>query len=170
MLQTDRLLLRPYTLEDYNPYLAMCSDEEVVRYLGGQVLSPEDAWNRVLRYAGHWSLLGYGVFAVFELATKKYIGETGICDFHRGLGRSFDQAGEAAWVFSRQSRGRGFAFEAANAAHNWFYQLKGESRTVCLIHPENQSSFRLADKLGYREFGKATYKDSSVVMLERCPD
>src|SRR3546814_19996070 len=64
-----------------------------------QPLSPEDAWNRLLRYAGHWTLLGYGIFAVVEKASGRFIGETGIADFHRGLGDDFDQAGEAAYVF-----------------------------------------------------------------------
>src|SRR3546814_17524593 len=57
-----------------------------------QPLSPEEAWNRLLRYAGHWTLLGYGIFAVVEKASGRFIGETGIADFHRGLGDDFDQA------------------------------------------------------------------------------
>src|SRR3546814_2786705 len=42
-----------------------------------QPLSPEDAWNRLLRYAGHWTLLGYGIFAVVEKASGRFIGEIG---------------------------------------------------------------------------------------------
>lgn len=53
MIETERLSLRPYTLADYTPYAAMCSDPDVVRYVGGDPLPQEDAWNRVLRYAGH---------------------------------------------------------------------------------------------------------------------
>lgn len=54
MIETERLSLRPYTLDDYAAYSAMSSDPEVVlRYIGGQPMSPEDAWNRILRYAGH---------------------------------------------------------------------------------------------------------------------
>lgn len=169
MIETERLSLRPYTLDDYAAYSAMCSDPEVVRYIGGQPLSPEDAWNRVLRYAGHWSLLGYGIFAVIEKASGRYIGETGLADFHRGIGPGFDDAGEAAWVFSSDVHGRGYAFEAADAAHRWFARQKGDTRTVCLIDPANGASLTLAARLGYSPFGEANYKGHVAILLERRP-
>lgn len=169
MIETDRLSLRPYTLENYAAYLNMCSDPEVVKYIGGQPLSPEDAWNRVLRYAGHWSLLGYGIFAVIEKASGLYIGETGLADFHRGLGLGFDDAGEAAWVFSSHAHGRGYALEAADAAHSWFSEKMGDTRTVCLIDPANGPSLSLAARLNYTPFGEAEYKEHMYVMLERRP-
>lgn len=168
MIDTDRLALRPYTLEDYEPYLTICSDPDVVHYLGGP-LSAEDAWNRVLRYVGHWALLGYGLFAVIEKSSGRYIGETGIADFHRGIGAGFEGSGEAAWVFTREVQGRGYAFEAAQAAHDWFAEARGASRTVCIIHPENRPSLALAHKLGYAAYGEATYKASPVILLERQP-
>src|SRR3546814_20735698 len=85
-----------------------------------QPLSPEDAWNRLLRYAGHWTLLGYGIFAVVEQASGRFIGETGIADFHRGLGDDFDQAIEATSVFCADIHGSGSTFAAAHAAHDSF--------------------------------------------------
>lgn len=168
MIQTDRLTLRPYSLADYAPHLAMCSEMEVVRFLDGQPSTPEDAWHRVLRYAGHWALLGYGIFAVIETATGQYIGETGIADFHRGLGDAFDQAAEASWVFSAKTHGRGYALEAAAAAHQWYNSTTGGQRTVCIIHPENRPSLKLAARLGYAAFGEQKmYKGQPVIMLER---
>lgn len=168
MIDTDRLLLRPYALEDYAPYLAMWSDPDVVRYLGGP-LSAEDAWNKVLCYAGHWALLGHGIFAVIERSTGCYVGETGLADFHRGIGPGFDRSAEAAWVFSRQVQGRGYAFEAAHAAHRWFAATQGASRTVCIINPENSPSLALARKLGYIPYDETTYRGAPVIVLERHP-
>jgi len=167
MIETERLSLRPYTLADFTPYLAMWSDPENVRHIGGQPLSREDAWNRLLRYAGHWTLLGYGIFAVIEKTSGRYIGETGLADFHRGLGEDFDGAGEAAWIFVSDVHGRGYALEAAQAAHDWFTERMGAARTVCLIDPANQPSLSLAGKLGYEPFGQAVYKGRTAVMLAR---
>lgn len=167
MIETGRLILRPYVVDDYAPYLEMGSDPEVVRYLGGQTLSPEEAWHRLLRYVGHWTVFGYGLFAVIEKASGDYIGETGLADFHRGLGGAFDGHPEAAWVFRRDVGGRGYAFEAGDALHDWFGTTFGARRTVCLIDPDNRPSLRLAAKLGYRQFGTADYRGSSLAMLER---
>ena len=169
MIETDRLSLRPYSLDDYAAYLDMCSEPEVVRYIGGKPLSPEDAWNRVLRYAGHWFLLGYGIFAVFEKTSGRFIGETGLADFRRGLGMGFDDAPEAAWVFSADVHGRGYAFEAADAAQVWFANQRGDTRTVCLIDPANGPSLLLATRLGYIPFGEALYQGHMEIMLERQP-
>lgn len=170
MIETDRLTLRPYTLADYEPHWAMTSDPAVFRFLGGQALSREDTWHRVMRYAGHWSLLGYGIFAVVEKATGEYLGQTGLADFHRGLGDDFDGADEAAWAFTARSHGRGYGWEATTAAHQWYDGHRGPRRTVCMVDPENAASIGLAKKLGYRAFGERTYKEDAVVVFERQPD
>jgi RimJ/RimL family protein N-acetyltransferase len=166
-IETERLILRPYTLADYQPYLAMCSDPVVTRFLGGQAFSAEDAWNRLLRYAGHWSLLGYGLFAVIEKSTGDYIGETGLANFRRGLGENFDNFGEASWTFSTRVHGLGIAFEAADAAHRWYTDRMVEWRTVCLIHETNTSSLKMAERLGYTEFGEKVYRGQPMIMLQR---
>lgn len=167
MIETNRLTLRPYLLNDYQPYLAMCTDAVVVRFLGGRPFSPEDAWHRLMRYAGHWSLLGHGIFAVFEKCGGNYVGETGIADFHRGLGASFDGVGEGSWTFSSRVHGFGYAFEATEAAHRWYTDTLRQSRTVCLIRPENSASLKLASRLDYTAFGEQNYKDQPMIMLER---
>lgn len=145
----------------------MCSDPVVVRFLGGRPFSPEDAWNRVMRYAGHWSLLSHGLFAVLEKDTGEYVGETGIADFCRGLGYSFDGFGEASWTFASRVHGLGFAFEATEAAHKWYNESVSQDRTVCLVDPDNTASLKMAGRLGYIPFDKGTYKNHSMIMLER---
>lgn len=167
MIETDRLVLRPYNTGDFEDYLKMVSDSNVVRFLGGQPMPAEDAWNRLLRYAGHWALFGFGMFAVFERSTGLFIGETGVADFHRGLGQNFDRVGEAAWVFTSQSQGRGLAYEAALAALNWYSSSADRRRTVCLIAPDNRPSLVLAEKLGYVPFGNVVYRGGPFVTLER---
>lgn len=167
MIETQRLILRPYTLNDFEPYCAMMPDPDVVHFIGWAPLSQEGAWNRVLRYSGHWSLLGYGLFAVIEKETGRFVGETGLADFHRGLGEGLDGVDEAAWVFASYIHGRGYGFEAAAAAHRWYDTEYGRPRTVCLIHPLNIASRRLAEGLGYKAFGECAYRDNPAIMLER---
>ena len=63
VLETPRLLLRPHTLDDFPATFAMWSDPEVVRFIGGRPFTREEAWARLLRYVGHWTMLGYGMGA-----------------------------------------------------------------------------------------------------------
>jgi RimJ/RimL family protein N-acetyltransferase len=167
MIETDRLILRPYELADYESYCAMVCDVTPESFPSAQPISREEAWHRILRCAGHWTLLGFGLFAVLDKATRRYIGETGLSDVHRGMGADFDSSDEAGWYFVASERRRGYGFEAAEAAHTWHSGRREQERTVCMIDPENVPSQRLAAKLGYRPFREGVYKDRPVVMFER---
>jgi RimJ/RimL family protein N-acetyltransferase len=66
LLTTSRLTLRPHTRDDFLESYAMWSDPEVIRYIGGKPFTREEVWARLLRYAGHWAMLGYGYWVVRE--------------------------------------------------------------------------------------------------------
>lgn len=167
MIETPRLRLRPHRLEDFEAWYAMFSDRELFRFITVAQLSREDGWNRLLRYAGHWSLAGYGMFAVFDKASDQLVGDVGLADFHRGLGERFDDIPEASWIMARSTHGRGLAAEAVAASHDWMAREHAPARTVCIINPENAASLRLAEKFDYRPFGSCVYKDAPCIMLER---
>ncbi len=63
----------------------MWADPEVTRYIGGKPLTEEESWARLLRYVGHWSLLGFGYWVVEEKTTGNFIGEVGFADYKRDL-------------------------------------------------------------------------------------
>jgi RimJ/RimL family protein N-acetyltransferase len=167
MLDTPRLILRPYEAEDLSSYLRMTGEPEVFRFLSGKPLTEKEAWSRLLMYVGHWSTFGYGFFAVFEKSTGDYLGETGLARFRRGIGSRFDELDEAGWVFSPRAHGRGIAYEAAQAAHEW-YEHRWPRTTFCLIAADNASSFRMAEKLGYKRRDSVQVLDD-VTLLEREP-
>jgi RimJ/RimL family protein N-acetyltransferase len=43
----------------------------------------------------------------------------------------------------------------------------GSVRTVCLIHPENLRSIRVAEKCGYKKFQQTTCKAQPTIIFER---
>ena len=137
------------------PLVLAATDPAVLQFIRGLPASREEAWHRLLRYAGHWSLLGFGMFAVVERATNQFLGDVGLADFQRGLGDNFDGVPEAAWVFKESAHGKGFALEAMRAALNWFDQQAISSRSVCIIDPGNTASIRLAEKLGFNYYDQA---------------
>jgi RimJ/RimL family protein N-acetyltransferase len=139
----------------------------VVRYIGGKPFSREDVWARMLRYAGHWSWMAYGYWAVEEKATGSFVGELGFADFKREIEPSLEGAPEIGWVLVPRVHGKGYATETVRAAVEWGDARFGPARTVCLIHPENLASIRVAEKSGYREFQRTTYKGAATVILAR---
>ena len=145
----------------------MVAEPVVYRHAAAGPMGREEAWYRILRWVGHWSTFGYGLFAVLDKATGTFIGETGLGKFHRGLGADFDEDDEAAWVFTGSVHGKGIAREAAQAALDWYDRTRQCRRSVCIIRPENEASLRLAKRLGYEAYDERAYKERPVVLLER---
>lgn len=169
-LETDRLILRPHGQGDFADSLALWSDAAVTRFIGGRPATREEAWTRLLRYVGHWAVLGYGYWAVRDRAGGRFVGEVGFADFQRAITPALE-APEIGWVVAPWAQGRGLATEAVQAALAWgdahLPGLAGTARTVCIIDPDNAASLGVADKCGYREWARTTYKANRVILLER---
>lgn len=168
-LQTERLILRGHTAEDFPAYAAMWADPDVVRFLGGLPLSEEDAWAKLMRTAGHWSLNGFGFWSVHEKATGDRVGETGWLSVKRSITPSLEGMPESGWAFAKPAQGKGYATEAATAIHRWGEERFGKVRFCCIISPENAPSLRLAARMGYRPVAETNYKNEPITVLHREP-
>ncbi|WP_285295387.1 GNAT family N-acetyltransferase [Aureimonas altamirensis] len=167
MIETERLILSPPTIDDFECSLAMHRHETMARYTGGQLLGREDVWRKLLQGIGHWTTYGYGIFVVRGKADCAFIGEVGLAHFRRGLGEAFEASPEAAWMIEPAAHGRGYAKEAAERAHRWMATEHAMSRSVCIVHPDNSGSIRVADSLGYERIGQVSYRDADPFMFER---
>jgi len=146
---------------------AMWADPAVTRYVGGKPFSQEESWARLLRYVGHWSLMGFGYWAIEEKAAGTYIGEAGFADFKRDIEPSIKDLPELGWAFVSSVHGKGYATEAIHAAVAWGECHFAPTRTVCLIHPENYASIRVAEKCGFREDRRTIYKGQPTILFAR---
>jgi RimJ/RimL family protein N-acetyltransferase len=167
VLRTARLTLRAHTLADHADSLALWSDPDVARHIGGVASTAEEVWTRVLRYGGLWPLLGYGYWHVSETQAGRFLGEAGLADYRRTLAGVSGFAPEAGWAFLPAAHGRGYAREAMEAILGWADEVLRPVRTVCMIAPANASSIRLAERLGYAPMGSAVYRGSETLLFER---
>jgi RimJ/RimL family protein N-acetyltransferase len=167
VIETERLLLRPHRVDDFEACAAMWADPAVTRFIGGKPFSAEESWARLLRYAGHWTLMGFGFWAIEEKATGKFIGEAGFAEFKRDIEPSLGGAPEMGWVLASQVHGRGYATEAVRAAIAWSEAHLASSKVVCLIHPDHAASIHVAVKCGFRESRRASYKNQPILVFER---
>jgi RimJ/RimL family protein N-acetyltransferase len=170
ILETERLTLRGHRLVDFVQCAAMWADPQVTRYIGGKPLTEEEAWTRLLRYAGHWALLGFGYWVAEENATGSFVGEIGFADYKRDLQPSLKGVPEVGWVLASPAQGKGYATEAVRAVVAWGDEHFSPARTACIIAPENVASIRVAVKCGYREFKTTSYKGRPTLMFVREPN
>ena len=167
VIETDRLILRGHRVDDFADCLALWADPEVTRFIGGRPSTQEEVWSRLLRYVGHWALLGFGYWVISEKETDRFMGEVGFANFRRVIEPSLDGMPEIGWALAPHSHGKGYATEAARAAVAWGDAHFGSVRTACIIAPENGPSIRVAEKCGYREFQRTTYKDQLTILFVR---
>ena len=166
-LETARLRLRGHRPEDLDACAAMWADPAVIRHIGGRPFSGEEVWGKILRYAGHWALLGFGYWAIEDKASGRFVGEAGFADFKRDIVPPFDGAPEIGWALAPWAHGKGLASEAVGTAVAWGDGHFGAGRTVCMIDPENSASLRIAEKTGYREFARTSYKGTPTILFRR---
>jgi RimJ/RimL family protein N-acetyltransferase len=166
-LVTARLVLRGHRLGDFADCASMWADPDVTRYISGRPVPREEAWMKLLRNVGHWSLRGFGFWVVRERGSGAFVGEVGLGEFKRDMVLTTEGVPEIGWVVAPAAHKKGFATEAARAALAWFDAQIGMPRTSCLIHPDNAPSLRVAAKCGYDETLRTTYKGQPVVLLHR---
>jgi RimJ/RimL family protein N-acetyltransferase len=144
--ETERLLLRGWRDEDLEPFVALCADPRVMRWVGrGRPQDRAQAEASLQAIRDHWVLHGFGLWVAQERATGELAGFV-------GLARLNDRSGgvEIGWRLRRESWGRGLATEGALVARDHAFGELGLTRVVALVHPENAASIRVAEKLGMR--------------------
>lgn len=166
VIETERLILRGHRLDDFDACAAMWSDPIVTRYIGGKPSTAQQSWFRMLRYLGHWDLLKYGYWAVEEKSSGSYVGELGFADFRRDI-EAVSDAPELGWALVSSAHGKGYATEALRAVVAWGDENLDAVRTVCIIHPDNAASIRVAEKCGYREFERVAFGGEPSILYER---
>jgi RimJ/RimL family protein N-acetyltransferase len=158
-IETERLILRPPRMEDFDAYAANMADAEAARFIGGQQVRAL-AWRGFLASAGAWMIQGFSMFSVIEKASGRWIGRLGPWYPDGWPGP------EVGWGLARHAWGKGYAYEGSVAAIDWAFEHLGWSEVIHSIDPTNHASQKLAQRLGSTCRGPgrlpAPYEDSCI--------
>ncbi|MGB8397945.1 GNAT family N-acetyltransferase [Bradyrhizobium sp.] len=145
VIETERLLLRPWRGGDIAPNTAMLSDPGTARFITADGKPVTDAlvgWRNAAIMAGHWVLYGAGMFVVEEKASGKFTGRVGPW-FPPGW-----PGFEVGWGIAAEFRGKGYALEAAQASIDWVFATFEIDQIIHCIDRENVASQGVARRLG----------------------
>ena len=145
-LETERLILRGWRPEDFEPLAAIHGDQEVMTFLGG-VMERSDAWRSLSSLAGHWAIRGYGMWAVERKTDGAMMGRVGLLNPEGWPGL------EVGWTLGRPYWGQGYATEAASAAMRYGFLTQPVDRLISCIDSGNVASQRVAKHIGETKTG-----------------
>jgi RimJ/RimL family protein N-acetyltransferase len=149
ILDTPRLILRPWRSADFEPFAAMMAEPDTARFitLDGRPQDRVMAWRTMALIVGHWQLRGHGLFVIEEKGTGAFVGRAGpwMPEGWPGF--------EIGWGVRQAFRGRGYASEAAYHAGLWAIDAFGLDRIISLIHVDNIASQHVAERLGETPLG-----------------
>jgi [ribosomal protein S5]-alanine N-acetyltransferase len=165
-LETARLRLTAFGDRHFEAYASMLADASSTRFVGdGQPLDRMNAWRSMAMLLGHWTLRGYGMWAVESKDSGEFVGRVGL---HHPEGWPDLELG---WMLMPGQRGKGYATEAGRAALDFAFDELKAMRLISLIRFENTASERVARRLGARQATTIDFLGSAtLVYIYHSPD
>jgi RimJ/RimL family protein N-acetyltransferase len=172
-IESERLLLRRITRDDYDFFARLHAMPEVVRYImSGQPRSTEESRAWVERVA-MYPRANLGFLAVVRKSDGRLIGRCGLSELvveaktaPGTILRGWFQRTQApadielletpdlGYTFDPASWGHGYATEAARCVFDYARTNLEWPRIVSVIHPDNVRSLRVAERSGLRRDGQ----------------
>ena len=146
-IETERLILRPFTTSDIDGAYAMNLDAKVSRYThDGGVVSRSEIEKRIRENViGDYKKYGYGRLAVTLRDSHDFIGFCGLKYLS-----DYDMV-DLGYRFMSEHWGNGYATEAANACLRVGFEELTLERIAAFVLPDNLGSTRVLDKLGFEK-------------------
>ncbi len=157
ILETERLLLREFVLEDVEDFFRMVSDPDVIRYTGDGAKTIEEARKGLEeRPIQDYRKYGYGRWATVYKPNGKVIGFAGL--------KYLDDVGDVdlGYRFFKEYWGQGIATEASRAIVAYGFDVLRLPHIIAFADIENKASIRVLEKVGFRFEKFTTYRDHEV--------
>ena len=145
IVETDRLVIRLFSLSDAGAMHSIFGDPEVMRFGDGvQTVEWVQEWLRSC-LENYRQKSRIGPWAVIEKNSESVIGYCGLFYFPDVCGQPETELG---YRLARRHWGRGYATEAARAVLNYAFNTLHLPRLIAIIDPQNVRSIRVVEKLG----------------------
>jgi RimJ/RimL family protein N-acetyltransferase len=148
VIETERLILRPWREADREPFFAMSQDTEVMRHLGPIPATRAESDPGVDRMMAHQAKHGFCFWAIERKGDGAFLGFCGL-KAEAEVPVLEDEL-EIGWRLRRDAWGQGYAREAAQASLAWGFANQSHPRILAITTPGNARSWGLMERLGMR--------------------
>ncbi|WP_430513932.1 GNAT family N-acetyltransferase [Pannonibacter phragmitetus] len=147
IIETERLVLRPWKDEDLEPFAALCGDPEVMRYFV-KPLSIGETQALIARIREKEEADGFCFRPVMCKADGAFIGMVGLARPQFPAPVPFAPCVEIGWRFARSAWGQGYASEAARAWLRFGFETLELDEIVAFTTVKNAPSRKVMERLG----------------------
>jgi ribosomal-protein-alanine N-acetyltransferase len=157
MLETNRLLLRPFTKNDIDAVFAMRSDRDVMRFIRPIQTNRSEAESWINLVSSRWQDERIGFCAVIEKSSNQFIGWCGLWRLKE------NNETEIGYALIKKFRGQNYAVEAAERFLSYGFEDLKLEEIVAVTRPENRASWRTMEKIGMTYDYTGSFYDSELV-------
>ncbi|MFT3793188.1 GNAT family N-acetyltransferase [Flavobacterium sp.] len=159
--ETQRLILRQFSVDDAEQMFLLNSDPEVIKYTGDPAFKNTSEARSFLENYNQYQKYGFGRWAVTEKMSGAFLGWCGL-----KYDPNIDQT-DIGFRFFRKHWNKGFATESASASLILGFGLYNQQTIVGRAMKENTASIKVLEKLGmafesefdfYRGHGGVIYR------------
>ncbi len=160
LIETQRLMIREFSLEDLDVVAALLSSKEVMQFSVHGPLSRAKSEAFLEGCINGYRQQGYSLYAVIRKDTNHFIG---YCGFYLPIVNGKQEI-ELGYRLTVDAWGQGFATESARACKDYGFNELKFTRLISLIDPENIASIKVAEKVGLTLEEKTTFHDHDVLV------
>lgn len=146
ILETERLILRQFSVDDADFILQLLNEPSFIQNIGDRgVRTLDDARSYILRVPiASYEKHGFGLYLVVLKESGEPIGMCGL------IKRDTLEDVDIGYAFLPKYWSRGYAVESALAVKEYAREVIGLKRLVAITDPENQASIRVLEKIGLK--------------------
>ena len=141
ILETPRLRLREFVVEDADAMYALNADPDQIKYTGDEAFKSVAESQKFLSNYSDYALNGFGRWACILKQDNTFIGWC-------GLKHHENSSPDLGYRFYKSYWNKGLATEAAQACIEYGFEKLNLDEIVGRSHPENTYSIRILEKLG----------------------
>ena len=159
-LETERLVLREFAVEDALGFYQMNDNAEVLQYTGDKPFrDPEAAAAFILSY-NHYKVHGYGRWTIVRKTDQAYLGFCGL-KYHPET-----EEVDLGFRLIRNEWGRGYATEAASACLEYGLNQLKLPRIIGRVRQVNTASVKVLEKIGMKRVGAFDFEGHPAWLYE----
>lgn len=155
IIEIDSIFLRPFCMDDIEPFAKICANPNVMRYIGdGKPVNHDSIAKKISEWIELYEKQKYGLMALVMQETNELIG---FCGFIHQIVDEIEYI-ELGYRLDEAYWGKGIATKAAVAVRDYAFNVLNIPMLISIIHHQNDASKRVAKKVGMRLMKQTNFK------------